>query len=277
MLGAQFMEKELISIIMGIYNCARTLPAAIDSILEQTYTNWELIMCDDCSSDDTYRVASEYAKKYPDKVVLIQNEKNMHLAYSLNNCLQYAHGEYVARMDGDDISAPERFEKQIRYLNEHPEVQLVGTAIQQFNEKDGNIKKIFTPEHTDKWTLHKQIPFIHATIMTYKSVYDALSGYTVAERTNRAQDYDLWFRFYAAGFTGDNLQEPLYYVREDMKAIKRRTLRVRMLAFQTTRIGYRMLGYPRIWLYKQFLVSVFKGIMPHKAQYLYRRIQQKKE
>ena len=113
--------------------------------------------------------------------------------------------------------------------------------------------------------------------MTYKSVYDALSGYTVAERTNRAQDYDLWFRFYAAGSTGDNLQEALYYVREDMKAIKRRTLKVRMLAFQTTRIGYRMLGYPRKWLYKKFLVSVCKGIMPPQVQYFYRRIQQKKD
>ena len=200
----------------------------------------------------------------------------MHLAYSLNHCLRYATGIYVARMDGDDISVSDRFEKQVAYLYAHPNIQLVGTAMQQFNDKVGNIKIIYKPEHTDRWTIHKEMPFHHATIMTYKSVYDALKGYTVAERTNRGQDYDLWFRFFAKGFTGDNIQEPLYLVREDLNAIKRRTLKVRMLAFQTTRVGYKMLGYPKIWLVKEFFISVLKGLTPHGIQYLYRQVQQRR-
>ena len=264
-----------VSVIMGIYNCAETLPAAIDSIVKQTYPNWELIMCDDCSTDQTYEIAKEYAEKYPKKIIVVKNPHNMHLAYSLNHCIRYATGEYVARMDGDDLSVPERFEKQVKYLQKHPEVQLIGTAMQQFNEKDGNIQIIYKPEHTDKWTLHRQIPFNHATIMTYKSVYDALGGYTVAERTIRGQDYDLWFRFFAAGFTGDNIHEALYLVREDMNAIKRRTLKVRMLAFQTTKYGYELLGYPKRWLIKEFCKSFAKGITPHRVQYLYRKFQQK--
>ena len=259
------MDNHKISVIMGIYNCAVTLPKAVDSILAQTYSNWELIMCDDCSTDNTYEVAKIFQEQYPDKIKLLRNNKNMHLAYSLNRCLEYATGKFVARMDGDDISVPDRFEKQISYLNTHPDIQLVGSAMQLFNDKDGNIRIIYKPEHTDKWTLHEQMPFHHPTIMTYKSVYDALEGYTISERTNRGQDYDLWFRFFAKGFTG-----------EDLNAIKRRSLKVRMLAFQTTIIGYNMLGYPKMWLIKEFFISFLKGITPHKLQYLYRKLQQRR-
>ena len=105
--------EEKVSIIMGIYNCQDTLPEAIDSILEQTYTNWELILCDDCSTDNTYSIAEQYKNKYPEKIILIRNSENKKLAFTLNHCLEYATGEYVARMDGDDISAPNRFEKQL--------------------------------------------------------------------------------------------------------------------------------------------------------------------
>ena len=88
-----------ISVIMGIYNCASTLPEAIDSIIMQTYTDWELILCDDGSLDDTYAVAEEYRCKYPDKIILIKNDRNMGLNYTLNHCLQYVTGKYIARMD----------------------------------------------------------------------------------------------------------------------------------------------------------------------------------
>ena len=110
-----------ISVIMGIYNCASTLPDAIDSILSQTYTDWELILCDDGSVDDTYAVAEEYQIKYPEKIRLIKNESNSGLPKTLNNCLAVAEGTYIARMDGDDISMPDRFEKQIRFLEENPD------------------------------------------------------------------------------------------------------------------------------------------------------------
>ena len=111
--------KPRISVLMGIYNCATTLPEAIDSLYAQTYKDFKLILCDDGSTDNTYEVAKKYADKY-DNIVLLRNEKNMKLAYTLNHCLEYADTEYVARMDGDDISIPERFEKQIKFLDTHP-------------------------------------------------------------------------------------------------------------------------------------------------------------
>ena len=254
---------------MGIYNCGDTLSAAIDSILAQTYTDWELIMCDDASTDNTYEVAKTYQEKYPDKIILIQNEKNSYLAYSLNHCLKYATGYYVARMDGDDISTPDRFEKEINYLKSHPDIQLVGSAMQWFDDVNGPNRILYKPEHTDKWTLHKEIPFHHATIMTYKQVYDSLGGYTVSERTRRCEDYDLWFRFYAKGYNGDNLQEVLYLVREDENAVKRRSAKVYWNGYKTARIGYKMLGYPKRWLTKKFILTSVKVLTPHKLQTAY--------
>ena len=110
-----------VSIIMGIYNCAATLPEAIDSILAQTFSDWQLVLCDDGSKDNTYTVAKAYQEKFPDKIFLLQNERNMGLNHTLNRCLQVATGEYVARMDGDDISLPTRLERENAFLDAHPE------------------------------------------------------------------------------------------------------------------------------------------------------------
>ena len=87
------MDQPKVSVIMGIYNCERTLSEAINSILEQTYTNWELVMCDDGSTDGTYALAEQYREKYPEKIILLKNERNMKLSYTLNRCLEKASGE----------------------------------------------------------------------------------------------------------------------------------------------------------------------------------------
>lgn len=259
---------------MGIYNCADTLPQAIDSIIAQTYTDWELIMCDDCSTDDTYNVAKSYQEKYPEKIILIRNEVNSRLAFSLNNCLKYATGKYVARMDGDDISLPDRFDKQITYLKEHPDVDLVGTAMQRFNDK-GKHDIVYGVQSPDKFTMRNKIPFCHATIMTYKSVYDKLGGYTVAERTKRAQDYDLWFRFFYNNFKGENITEPLYLVREDANAVRRRTAKVRINAYKTKLYGYRLLKFPFWWLIKPTFRLLIRLITPYFVVDWYRAFQSK--
>ncbi|MDE7496758.1 MAG: glycosyltransferase, partial [Muribaculaceae bacterium] len=128
------MDKPRISVIIGIYNCAPTLAEALDSLLAQTYQSFKVILCDDGSKDDTVKVASEYVANYPDKFILIRNERNMGLNFTLNHCLEYADTEYVARMDGDDISLPERFEKEITFLDSHPEIAIVSTPMIYFDE-----------------------------------------------------------------------------------------------------------------------------------------------
>ena len=114
-------EIPRISVIMGIHNCEKTLREAVDSICRQTYTNWELILWDDGSTDGTYKIAQEYAAEYPDRIRAFHDRENRKLSHALNECLCRAEGELIARMDGDDVSRPERLEKQVRYLQEHPE------------------------------------------------------------------------------------------------------------------------------------------------------------
>lgn len=270
-------EYGKISVLMGIYNCESTLKDAVDSIINQTYTDWELILCDDCSTDGTYALALEYAGKYPGKIILLRNEQNSKLAFTLNRCLEAATGRFVARMDGDDKCLPERFEKQLEYLHAHEGAVLVGTAMQRFYN-DGSFGSVAScPAEPDRFTPHSNGPsFNHATILAYKSVFDALGGYTVCPRTVRGQDRDLWFRFFAAGYKGVNMPDALYLVREDIEAVRRRTFRDRYISFQTEIYGYRLLGYPLRW-YIMPVVRLSKALVPHKLQLLYRSYQAKKK
>lgn len=270
------MDKNMkISVIMSVYNCEDTLTMAIDSIIDQTYENWEFIICNDCSTDSTQEILDNYALRFPKRFVLLRNEKNMRLAYSLNRCLEQVTGAYIARMDGDDYCAPDRFEKQIRFLTEHPEYDLVGTAMRRFNDK-GYADAVIKPENVDKYFLRKDVTFNHATILARRYVFDKLNGYVVSKRTERGQDYDLWFRFFAEGFNGCNLQEPLYFVREDMNAIRRRTFRTRWYAYQTTKVGFKLLGFPKRWLVKPFVTMICKSLTPYWIVSLYREYQKNK-
>lgn len=252
-----------VSVIMGIYNCEKTLPAAIDSIVSQTYSNWELIMCDDGSTDSTYEVAHKYFKKYPKKIKLIKNKENLKLAATLNHCLKYANGDYIARMDGDDISAAERLEKQVDFLNNHQEYDLVGTQMISFDETgDIGLRHVF--EQPNKYVLRYNTPFCHATIMCRKKVYDTLNGYRVSKEIRRCEDVDLWFRFYDAGFNGYNLQVPLYKVRETADDFKRRTFSHGIDAFVVCLKGYKLLNYPKryyIFLLKPLICSAVPGFL----------------
>ena len=117
-----------VSVLMGIYNCAKTLPQAVAAIQKQTYSNWELILCDDGSTDDTYEIAQRLAASDA-RLTLLRNVQNLGLNKTLNNCLAVATGEYIARMDGDDDCLPDRFEKQINVLEKYSEFQITSTPM----------------------------------------------------------------------------------------------------------------------------------------------------
>ncbi|MEE3427355.1 MAG: glycosyltransferase [Ruminococcus sp.] len=249
-----------VSVIMAVYNCEDTVADAIDSILNQTYSDIELVICEDCSADNTYQVVKQYADKYNDKIILIRNEKNSKLPASLNHCLKYATGKYIARMDGDDISYPDRIERQVSYLVEHPDIDLVGTGMAVF---DGEkiVGQNTSPEHVDKYNLVHKTCFCHATILTYKYVYDKLGGYSLEPRAVRVEDVDLWFRFFAAGFKGANLPDLLYRVTDNANAASRRKFSNRINAMKTLFHGYRLLHFP-IYYYPIALTPVLKGLAP---------------
>lgn len=261
--------SDKISVIMACYNCAGTLRKAIDSILAQTYTDWIMICCDDGSTDQTLEILNEYKRAYPDKFLIIRNRGNRKLPYSLNHCLKYVKTELVARMDGDDWSLPERFEKQVAFLKQHPEYDLVGTgvAVSDGTKKIASIVK--TPEPTRE-TMLKQNAFSHATIMTYKRVYDQLGGYSLDPTALRVEDVDLWCRFLAAGLKGYNLSEELYVILEDAQAAKRRTFRARLNSAKTRSRGYKLMGFTGVVRYRPYL-NVIKAFVPN---FLYQRLHQ---
>lgn len=254
-----------ISILMGIYNCASTLREAIDSIIAQTYDNWEFIICDDGSKDESYAIAQEYAAKDPKRFRILQNERNMGLNHTLNRCLAAATGEYVARMDGDDLCEPDRFEKEAAFLNEHPEYAIVSCHMTMFDESGtwGIVKTKETPQVRDFPTT---VPmFVHAACMIRREAFLDVDGYTEDERLLRVEDYHLWYKFYAKGYRGYNLPEALYHMRDDRNATHRRSARARMNGIYATFVGFHMVKLPA-WMYayavKNALVETAKILMP---------------
>jgi glycosyltransferase EpsE len=261
-----------VSIIMATYNCADTVAEAIESIVNQNYPHWELIICDDASTDNTVNIIQSYAKANPAQIILLSNECNSKLSYSLNRCLDAARGEYIARMDADDLSSPNRIEQQADFLDRNPNIQVVGTTMRRFNDK-GLHDLVESPQSPNTKYLRHGVPFSHATIMMRRQPFLSLR-YNTSNRTVRGQDYDLWFRFFAAGFTGQNLSEPLYLVREDESALRRRTAKTRFNSWRTAMIGLKSLEAPISW-YVYPTLQLGKTVVPIWLIKKYREAQAK--
>lgn len=248
-----------ISVLMGIYNCASTLEQAVLSIQGQTYANWELILCDDGSTDNTYEVAQVLAAK-ESRIVLLRNKKNLGLNQTLNNCLTVAKGEYIARMDGDDDCLPERFERQLDLLEKHPEYQITSCPMKLFDE-NGEWGQTAVPEYPTPEEVVSGTPISHAAVMLRRECMDAVGGYTVDKRMLRVEDVDLWIRMYAAGYRCRNLQEPLYRMRNDQNALNRRKYRYRINSTRARLRGCRMLGLGGLSYAKAF-IPMINGLVP---------------
>ena len=249
-----------ISVIMGIYNCAATLPEAIGCILAQTETDWELIMCDDGSTDDTWAVAERYRVQHPDRIVLLKNEKNMGLNHTLNRCLAAARGEFVARMDGDDLCDPTRFAKQLAVLEVSPELAVSSSFMTYFDENGtwGSCRMCEFPQPED--FLHGT-PFCHGAAMFRREAVLSVGGYTEQACYLRVEDYELWTKLYAVGFRGRNLPEPLYHMRDDRDAIARRKFRYRINEAGAMAKAVWVLGLP-LWGYFRALRPILVGLIP---------------
>ena len=248
-----------ISVLMGIYNCAPTLQEALDSLYAQTYQDFEIILCNDGSKDNTYELALENQKKHPN-IVLLNNPHNMGLNQTLNNCLAVAKGEYIARMDGDDLCMPDRFETELRFLEEHPEYTIVSSPMEYFDEEGtfmtGNGKGEIKPSDFKKGS-----PICHAPCMVRKEAYDKVGGYSVSPKLLRVEDYNLWFKMYAAGYKAYMLEKPYYRMRDDRNAKNRRKWSGRKNESYVMSTGFKALGLP--WYYQLYaLRPLIIGLLP---------------
>ena len=257
------MDRKIeISVIMGIYNCVDTLKDAIDSILAQTVENWELILCDDGSQDNTYTIAEFFLKQYPEKIVLLQNQENKGLNFTLNRCLEFAKGKYIARMDGDDTCSPNRFEKELEAFRDHPDLAVVSTAMEYFDE-NGVWGCIRHPQFVTKRDFLYGTPFCHAPCMVRKDVMDRVGGYTESKWLLRVEDYHLWVKIYNFGYKGMNLNEPLYQMRDDRNAYNRRKFRYRLNETYVRILAIQELKLP-VWGYIYALRPLLVGLLPNK-------------
>lgn len=189
----------IVSVILSVRNGEPYLKQAVDSILAQSFEDFELIIVDNHSTDDSPHIVESYDDE---RIILTRPEDPLHLAQALNYAASMARGEFVARMDADDVSHPSRFEKQVAYLQEHPEVGILGAQICPIDEDGAPI----TRGQYDKPESHADIAcslffgcaLWHPTVMLRKSVIDELGWYSspvIAGREEYStEDYDLWCR-----------------------------------------------------------------------------------
>lgn len=263
-----------ISVIMGVYNSKRKdmLKNSIDSIINQTFKDWEFIICDDGSVDDTYHYLLTLSK-CDNRIRILHYDENQGLSYALNYCLVMAKGEYVARQDDDDISLPDRLEKQVKALESLQAYSMLGTTALIYN--DGGVWGNFNvPEYPTKKSFLWNSPFIHPTVMFKKEALEAVNGYRVAKETRRCEDYDLFMRMYAAGFKGYNLQENLYKYRSENGKNKHRPMKYRIDELIVRWQGFKALKILHLGL-PFMLKPIFVGFIPTKLFNVIKRKQHK--
>ncbi len=251
-----------VSIVCGAYNaCAcHSFQASVESILSQTYSDLEFIICDDGSTDETYARLSEYAAR-DSRIRLLQNEKNLGLAATLNRCIAESSGEYIARHDCDDLASPERLEEQIAYLDAHPEAGVLGTAAKLFDE-EGVFGEVSFPLIVKKKDFLFCSPMQHGSVVFRREVLLKAGCYRVAKETRRTEDYDLFMRI-ALISELHNLERPLYFFCEDKNTVARRKYRYRIDEVKVRWRGFRALGLlPRGIFY--VIKPLIVGLIPRR-------------
>ncbi|MDO8638397.1 MAG: glycosyltransferase [Candidatus Daviesbacteria bacterium] len=186
-------KKPLITVLMPAYNIELYIDQAIESILNQTFKNFEFLIIDDASSDKTLSVIKFYMKK-DKRIKLIINKKNSKIAWTLNKGIKEAKGEIIARMDPDDISYPDRLLTQLSFLKKHPKVAIVGSNIIIINSAGKVISKREYPTTSArmKSLMFRYSPFAHPAIMFRKNIFEEFGCYDV--NMEQAEDLDLWFK-----------------------------------------------------------------------------------
>ncbi len=186
-------NKPSISVVMPVYNTAEFLAESIESILAQSYKDFEFIILDDGSTDKSWEIICNYASK-DKRIITFQNGKNEGIFFTRNFGLDISTGKYIAVMDSDDISTPERFVKQITYLESHPEIDVLGGQIVKFGDVAQSANKSNYPLTPGgiRWGLVIGSQLAHSTVMMRNHLFSA-EGFRYREQ-KVAQDYDLWTR-----------------------------------------------------------------------------------
>ena len=223
-----------ISVVLPVYNAEAYVDKAIESMLHQTYADFELIVINDGSTDRSLEIVRSYA----DPRIKVVSRENRGLVASLNEGIALAQGEYIARMDADDISLPQRFEKQVALLDAMPTVAVCGTWADVIDAQ-GAVKGDYTYPPINTKAIRAYVlrhnPFIHPTVMMRKNVFEKVGGYWKAFK--HVEDYELWTRIVFAYDVANIPEKLLHYrvtdegvTRENQTLMRFRGIRVRGLA-----------------------------------------------
>lgn len=204
------MTLPRVTVLMPVYNCKAYLAEAIETILGQTYCNFEFLIIDDGSTDGSDTVLSSYARR-EHRIVAVFNKANMGVIGALNRGLALARGEYVARMDADDVCRPTRLEKQVAFLDSHPNVDVCGCWLQLFGDSENTVWSYPEDNETIQSLLlfHSSMP--HATVMLRRCVFQKYD-LCYEEGYNHAEDYALWVKA-SRYLKFSNIPEVLYLYR----------------------------------------------------------------
>lgn len=221
------IKNPRITVLMPVYNCELYIKEAVDSILNQTFDDFEFLIIDDASTDETVRIIKAYNDS---RIQLIEKPLNSGYTNSLNYGLSIARGEYIARMDGDDISLPERFAKQVFFLDANPDVVLCGTLYSIIGS--GEIVKYPENHEEIKFGLLEGNCIVHPSVMMRKQILDEFSIiYDITKEP--AEDYDMWVRLISLG-EFYNIQEALLNYRfHEFQVSEKRTCQQKNIAIDT--------------------------------------------
>ena len=239
----QINQKPLISVILPVYNAHKYLYEALESLRYQTYPHFEVIAIDDASTDDSYQILHKYARLDP-RFHIYRNKTNLKIAKTLNFGLQKAKGHFIARMDADDFSLPNRFQKQVNFLLKHPGVVVVGGQCLTI-DKDSHVtgEKIFPTSHIGiNDLMYTANPIQHPSIMINRDLLPSdFAWYN--PRLTPAEDLDLYFRLGKFGLFA-NLQSFILMYRQHADS---ETFRNPKYTFKITqkvrRLAIRKYGY----------------------------------
>jgi glycosyltransferase involved in cell wall biosynthesis len=227
-------QAPLISVLMPAYNCEAYVLEAVSSMLSQSFADFELLVIDDGSTDSTRKLLDSV---HDPRLRLVSNERNIGLIGTLNRGLELATGRYVARMDADDISAPERLEKQVQFLEAHPDVHVLGTMVNLINEQ-GKVFGAIAGYPKDADEVHRfllrECCLIHPSVMFRRDTVQAVGGYAASAR--HAEDYDLWLRL-SDRHKIANLSEKLVSYRMHRNQVSIRNLLTQHQVAQSCRIA----------------------------------------
>ena len=249
-----------ISIVAGAYNISHyfALKKSMESILNQTFSDFEFIICDDGSTDNTWSILQSYAEK-DKRIKLLRNERNLGLAATLNRCINTSVCKYIARHDLDDYCDIERLKKQVDFLERHPDVAILGTRAFLFDENGVWGKEDFPLSVSNKDFLFNS-PYKHGSVMFRREALMNAGCYRVSKETRRAEDYDL-FMTMQSFCKGGNLDEYLYFFCENSAAKKRRKYRYRIDEAKVRAKGFKKLGLlPKGYIY--IVKPLVVGLIP---------------